>query len=105
MSGFEVYASQIRTAGRKLKEAAEGVHGADPSGEVDAIATALPGSLSGPAASGLATTWRTRFRDWHDDAVRQGDRVVASADTYDQSDFAADVRLRNAARHLGEPLV
>lgn len=105
MSGFEVYASQIRSSGRKLKAAAEGVKGADPSGEVDAIGTALPGSQSAGAATTLGDTWKRRFQDWHDEAVGQGDKVIASADTYDQSDLAADVRLRNAARHLGEPLV
>jgi hypothetical protein len=105
MSGFEVYASQIRTSGKQLKAAAEGVKGANPSGEVDAVATALPGSQSAGAASKLSSTWKSRFQNWHDDADGQGDKVIASADTYDQSDYAADVRLRNAARHLGEPLV
>jgi hypothetical protein len=101
MSGFEAQVSEIRTSGTKLDAAAEGVKGADPSGDVDMIATAMRGSQSAGAAAKLGAAWKTRFQDWHDDAVAQAEKVIASADTYDRSDYESDLRLRHAVRHIG----
>jgi hypothetical protein len=101
MSGFEAQVSEIRTSGTKLDAAAEGVKGEDPSGDVDLISTAMRGSQSAGAATKLGAAWRTRFEGWRDDAAAQADKVIASADAYDRSDYQSDLRLRHAVRHIG----
>lgn len=92
--GFEVVVADINAAAKKLREAASGVKGADPSADVDDVATALPGSKSGPKATALGTAWKTRFKNWYDDAVAEAGEQEKSADSYDASDYAADLRIR-----------
>jgi hypothetical protein len=105
MSGFEVVADQIRSAARQLKAAADGVKGADPSGDVADVAAALPGSESAAAATTLTDAWKKRFQGWYDDGVAQGEKLTASAESYDVSDFNTDIRLRDMMRHLGESIL
>jgi len=101
-TGFEVVAGQIRSAARQMRAAAQGVRGADPSGEVGDVATALPGSQSSGPARRLANAWEERFRAWHDDGVSQADRMGDSADSYDASDYTADQRLRILMHRTGQ---
>jgi hypothetical protein len=105
MSGFEVVADQIRSAAGQAKAAADGVKGADPSGDVGDVAVALPGSESAEAAAKLTDAWKQRFQGWYDDGVAQGERLTASADSYDVSDFNADQRLRTMMRRVGESIL
>jgi hypothetical protein len=104
MSGFEVVADQIRSSATQVKAAAEGVRAADPSGEVGDVATALPSSQSAGAAAKLTDAWKKRFTGWYDDGVAQGEKLTSSAESYDVSDYNADLRLRNMMRHLGETI-
>lgn len=97
--GFEVVVADINAAAKKLKEAASGVKDADPSADVDDIATALPGSKSGPKATALSTAWKTRFKNWNDNAVTEAQEQMNSADTYDASDYAADMAQRKLNLH------
>ncbi|KRF17413.1 hypothetical protein ASG90_09040 [Nocardioides sp. Soil797] len=97
--GFEVVVADINAAAKKLKAAASGVKGADPSADVDDIAIALPGSKSGPKATALSTAWKSRFKKWHDDAVTEAGEQKKSADSYDAADYAADLRQRQFERH------
>ncbi|QIX26344.1 hypothetical protein ncot_06820 [Nocardioides sp. JQ2195] len=92
--GFEVVVADINAAATKLREAARGVKDADPSADIDDIATALPGSRSGPKATALGTAWKSRFKKWHDDAVAEAREQEKSADSYDASDYASDLRIR-----------
>lgn len=105
MSGFEVVADQIRSAAGQVKAAAEGVKGADPSGDVSDVAAAMPSSESAAAAAKLTDAWRQRFQGWYDDGVAQGEKLTASAASYDVSDYNADLRLRNMMRHVGETIL
>lgn len=102
MTGFEAVAADIRAAAGQMRSAARGVTGADPSSEVGAVASALPGSESAKAAGGLTRAWEDRFRSWHDDATGHADRLDASADGYDASDYAADQRLRVLMHRTGQ---
>jgi hypothetical protein len=104
MSGFEVVADQIRSAAGQAKAAADGVKGADPSGDVGDVSAALPGSESAEAAAKLTDAWKQRFQGWYDDGVAQGEKMTASAESYDITDYNADLRLRNMMRHLGETI-
>lgn len=101
-TGFEVVAGQIRSAAGQMRSAAQGVKGADPSGDVGDVGAALPGSQSADAAGKLANAWEERFRSWHDDAVTQSDKLSDSAAAYDSSDLIADQRLRVLMHRTGE---
>lgn len=101
MSGFEAVASDIRDAAGQIEAAGEGVKGADPSGRIGDVKGAMAGSDSATAASTLADKWRTRFQDWSDDADSQAQRLRDSANEYDNSDYLADVRLRQQMHRTG----
>lgn len=101
MSGFEVVADQIRASARDLRSAASTVKSADPSGDVGALSAAMPSSDSAKAVTKLVGTWRERFRDWHDDAESQAERLAASAADYDASDYRADAEQRILLRRTG----
>ncbi|GAB3988272.1 hypothetical protein [Nocardioides marmoraquaticus] len=101
MSGFEAVASDIRDAAGQIEAAGEGVKGADPSGRIGDVKTALPGSDSATAAGNLVDKWRTRFQGWADDAGDQAQRLRDSANEYDNSDYLADVRMRQRSHRMG----
>lgn len=102
MDGFKVVAGEIRAAARQMEAAATGVSGADPGHAVAPVAPALTGSQSAQAATKLATTWTSRFKDWHDDAHTESQKMTRAADNYDASDYAADQKLRLLMRRTGE---
>lgn len=104
MSGFEAVAADIRSGAADMDAAASGVKGADPSGSVDDVGTAMPDSLSAGAARKLAATWRTRFATWQSDAETHADSLRASAKAYDESDYRADVEQRILMRRTGADL-
>lgn len=93
MADVEVVTSEVRAAAGKVGQAADGVSAAAPASSLDKIPAALPGGTAAAAARELATAWKSRFSDWHEDAVGQQDNLVASAATYDGHDEAAAGKL------------
>ena len=104
MSGFEVVAQQLRAAADQIGSAADGVRFHEPSRSVARVGSALRGGQSAAAAASLQNAWSDRFHAWHDDAVAQRRNLIASADSYDASDYQADARLQVLARRTGEQL-
>lgn len=101
MSGaIQVVRSDIRAAAKKFKEAADGVQKADPSGDVDDIATCMQGSASASAATTLSGTWKTRFSDWTKDGNNQHDKLNTAASNYDQADHDAAMSMRAQGAQL-----
>jgi len=95
--GVKVVPQEIRAAANKLETAAETVREHIPS-DVSGVAAALPGSLSGPKATALATTWRKRFGGWARRADKTVESLRASADTWAETDHTNAARLEKLAR-------
>lgn len=91
--GFEVVQEDIRVSADQLADLADAVGRADPSDDVQGIATALPNSASAAAATALKATWSERFDAWDRDATTQSTDLLASADAYDASDHQAALAL------------
>lgn len=101
MSGaIQVVRSDIRAAAKKFKEAADGVQKADPSTDVDDIATSMRGSASASAATTLSSTWKTRFSDWSKDGNNQHDKLNTAASNYDEADHRAATSMRAQCQQI-----
>lgn len=89
---IQVITSEIRSAAREFEAAARGVLAASPGKDVADIPGAMPGSRSAGAAQQLSSAWTDQFKKWHDDAMKQHENLIGSADDYDAADLRADQR-------------
>ena len=94
MSGVDVSIDDLRAAGRRIGEVADVVRSADVSGDVVAVAHALPGSLSADAARDLGRVWSSRVRKVAGTAATHEQRFADSADAYVASDQRAAQEFR-----------
>ena len=102
-AGFRVVQQHIRDSATKLGEAASGVTKADPSDDVDEIATALAHSQSATAAKQLKSTWSTRFSGWSKDATTEQRKRNKAAENYDAADYASMRRFLEQQQQLMTP--
>lgn len=86
MTGFATVPDALQAAGRAAGDAVNALRSADCGQPVGELATALPGSASGPAAVEYADGWTTTYRSWCNDADRHAGNLTQAANTYSQAD-------------------
>lgn len=82
MAGFGSTPDAIRAAGKTVETAVSELRQADCGTPVAALATALPGSASGPAATDFADSWSQALGKWCDDASQHATNLGQVATNY-----------------------
>lgn len=99
---IEVVPSDLRRAAQAMESAAQQVEGADPSGRVNEIPSALPGSASSELAVELQEKLEKRFRYWHRDAMRLRDGMINAVAEYERSDERSSAQAQRYHREIDE---
>jgi hypothetical protein len=82
MTGFGSIPEAIRAAGKAAETAVSELRQADCGTPVGALAAALPGSVSGPAATDFADSWSEAHRKWCDQAGQHATNFGQVATNY-----------------------
>jgi hypothetical protein len=93
--GYEVVIEAMRKAAAAAGDAAEAAGKVRLGDAVDDVATAMPGSKSGPAATALASTWTDQVKAWSTDAGDYAKNLSSAADRYARDEAAAQADLRS----------
>lgn len=93
--GYEVVIEAMRKASTAAGDAAEAAGKVELGAAVDDVATAMPGSRSGPAATALASTWTGQVTSWSTDAGDYAKNLSSAADRYATDEAAAEADLRS----------
>lgn len=101
MTGFATVPDALRKAGKTAEAAVTALRSADCGQPVGELATALPGSASGPAATEYADHWTATFRDWCNEAHRHAGNLTDAAKTYSQADHSGASQLEQSGRLVG----
>jgi hypothetical protein len=91
--GFTAVPEALRSAGKAGQDAVGEVRNADCGSPVEDVSGALPGSKAAGAASSFASTWKTTFLNWCDDAERHANALTQAAETYVEGDHHAQSSL------------
>lgn len=94
---FEAVVADITASAAGMTSAGETVRAADPTADLNSVATALEGSSSAAAATALVSTWNERFSTWATAADKHGTARLNSAGSYTRADHEAAARMRQEA--------
>jgi hypothetical protein len=82
MTGFGSIPDAIRAAGKTTETTVSELRQADCGTPVGALAAALPGSVSGPAATDFADSWSEAHGKWCDQAAQHAANFAQVATNY-----------------------
>jgi hypothetical protein len=91
----------LRAAGKAGHDAIVEIRGADCGGPVDGVSAALPGSRAAGAAGSFASTWKSTFTAWWNDADQHANALAQAADSYVAADHHAQSSLPGEGKLTG----
>lgn len=89
MHDVEVEPDELRKSAEAAKDAAAEVRAVDLTA-VTGLAAALPGSRAGEKSGELDAHWEQNATTWASNMDAYGEKLTASAESYEASDWAAE---------------
>jgi hypothetical protein len=103
MAGFATVPDAVRAAAHRVGDATSALGGADCGRPVMDLSTALPGSVSAPAAADFAQAWSGAFKAWASQAVDHASNLALAAANYGATEDANAQHLDPAGGQIRGP--